>query len=121
MRVPGRPICNRNPKCVHPCPSMSTLPPPPWQIAYVGTNQMSKTSARAKKEAKLIPDLVFYIDKFEAAVVTLGSKSKVCPVHARSACTRAHTCIRARGTCKRPRCTLRKRTQHADAHVYQQC
>jgi len=46
-------------------------------IAYVGTNQMSKTSARAKKEAKLIPDLVFYIDKFEAAVVTLGSKSKV--------------------------------------------
>ena len=47
-------------------------------ITYVGQMEADvKTAARAKKEARLIPDLVFAVDKFEAQVVTVGAKCKV--------------------------------------------
>ncbi len=40
-------------------------------ISYVGTcDSEIKSAAGVKKQAKLIPELVFVVDKFEAAVVT---------------------------------------------------
>jgi hypothetical protein len=46
-------------------------------ISYVGTCDTStKSAARAKRDAKLFPELVFVVDKFENAVVTLSAKKK---------------------------------------------
>ena len=36
----------------------------------------TKSASRAMQEARLIPELVFVVDKFEAAVVTLSAKRK---------------------------------------------
>ena len=47
-------------------------------IAFVGAcDQNTKTAARAKREAKLIPELVYHVDKFEAEAVKISAKSKV--------------------------------------------
>ena len=46
-------------------------------ISYVGAcDAQTKTASRAMQEARLIPELVFVVDKFEAAVVTLSAKRK---------------------------------------------
>jgi len=47
-------------------------------ITYVGQmEEKSKSATRAKREARLIPELVFAVDKFEAEVVKVGVKCKV--------------------------------------------
>ena len=38
------------------------------------TSQEPEVEERSKKEARLIPELVFVVDKFESAVVTLSAK-----------------------------------------------
>ena len=48
-------------------------------ISWVGScdQNTAMNAAKARKEAKLIPLLVFEVEKFEAVVVKLGQKSKV--------------------------------------------